>query len=83
MVFRLRKLNDIAKTNVKAIDKTKKHMTEEERKEAMEASTNYYKNADKPGSLASKAAMVAKYNESQKNRGINRYGVQRVYWKNS
>ena len=26
------KVNDIAKTNVKAIDKTKKHMTEEERK---------------------------------------------------
>ena len=41
-------------------------MTEEERKEAMEASTNYYKNADKPGSLASKAAMVAKYNEKSK-----------------
>ena len=60
------KVNDIAKTNVKAIDKTKKHMTEEERKEAMEASTNYYKNADKPGSLASKAAMVAKYNEKSK-----------------
>lgn len=60
------KVNDIAKTNVKAIDKTKKHMTEEERKEAMEVSTNYYKNADKPGSLASKAAMVAKYNEKSK-----------------
>ena len=60
------KVNDIAKTNVKAIDKTKKHMTEEERKEAMEASTNYYKKADKPGSLASKAAMVAKYNEKSK-----------------
>lgn len=59
------KISEIAKTNVKAIDK-KKGMTEEERKAAMEASTNYYKNADKPGSLASKAAMVAKYNERTK-----------------
>ena len=41
-------------------------MTEEEKKAAMEASTNYYKNSDKPGSLASKAAMVAKYNEKSK-----------------
>ena len=41
-------------------------MTEEERKAAMAASTEYYKNADKPGSLASKAAMVAKYNEKTK-----------------
>lgn len=62
------KITDIAKTNVKTIesDKKKKVMTEEERKAAMEASTNYYKNADKPGSLASKAAMVAKYNEKSK-----------------
>lgn len=62
------KITDIAKTNVKTIDsnKSKKVMTEEERKAAMEASTNYYKNSDKPGSLASKAAMVAKYNEKSK-----------------
>lgn len=62
------KITDIAKTNVKTIDsnKNKKSMTEEERKAAMEASTNYYKNSDKPGSLASKAAMVAKYNEKSK-----------------
>lgn len=62
------KITDIAKTNVKTIEsgKTKKAMTEEERKAAMEASTNYYKNADKPGSLASKAAMVARYNEKTK-----------------
>ena len=32
----------------------------------MEASTDYYKNSDKPGSLASKAAMVARYNEKTK-----------------
>lgn len=58
-------INNIAKTNVKSIDNTnkKKGMSEEERKAAMESSTNYYKNSDKPGSLASKAAMVAKYNE--------------------
>ncbi len=62
------KINEIAKTNVKAIDHggNKKNMTEEERQAAVEASTNYYKNSDKPGSLASKAAMVAKYNEKTK-----------------
>ena len=60
------KVKEIAKTNVKAIDHPKKGMTEEERKAAMAASTEYYKNADKPGSLASKAAMVAKYNEKTK-----------------
>lgn len=62
------KITDIARTNVKAIDnsKKKKAMTEEERIAAMEASTNYYKNSDKQGSLASKAAMVAKYNERNK-----------------
>jgi len=62
------KITDIAKTNVKTIEnsKRKKSMTEEERIAAVEASTNYYKNSDKPGSLASKAAMVAKYNEKSK-----------------
>lgn len=62
------KMTDIAKTNVKSLDNNnkKKSMTDEERQAAMEASTNYYKNSDKPGSLASKAAMVAKYNEKSK-----------------
>lgn len=62
------KINDIARTNVKSIENStkKKGKTEEERQAAMEASTNYYKNSDKPGSLASKAAMVAKYNEKSK-----------------
>lgn len=60
------KVTEIAKTNVKAIDHPKKGMTEEERQAAVAASTEYYKNADKPGSLASKAAMVAKYNEKTK-----------------
>lgn len=61
------KISDIAKTNVKAIDNSKKtEKTEEEKHAAIEASTNYYKNVDKPGSLASKAAMVAKYNEKTK-----------------
>jgi len=62
------KITDIAKTNVKTIEnsKNKRTMTEEERMAAVEASTNYYKNSDKPGSLASKAAMVAKYNEKSK-----------------
>ena len=58
----------LAKTNMKSYDSEKKknHMTEEEKKAAMEASTNYYKNADKPGSLASKADMVRKFNEKNK-----------------
>lgn len=62
------KMTDIAKTNVKSLDSGSKNktMTDEERKAAMEASTDYYKNSDKPGSLASKAAMVAKYNEKSK-----------------
>lgn len=61
------KISDIAKTNVKAIDNSKKtEKTEEEKRATIEASTNYYKNVDKPGSLASKAAMVAKYNEKTK-----------------
>ncbi|MDE7318915.1 MAG: YidC/Oxa1 family membrane protein insertase [Lachnospiraceae bacterium] len=62
------KINEIARTNVKAIENTgrQKTMTDEERKAAMEASTNYYKNSEKEGSLASKAAMVAKYNERTK-----------------
>jgi YidC/Oxa1 family membrane protein insertase len=61
-------INNIAKTDTKALDSNgkKNGMTEEEKKAAMEASTNYYKNSDKPGSLASKAAMVAKYNEKSK-----------------
>ena len=58
------RISNIAKTNVKAIENTpKKGTTEEEKRAAMKASTDYYQNADKPGSLASKAAMVAKYNE--------------------
>lgn len=61
------KITDIAKTNVKTIDNSKKKTkTDEQRRAEMEASTNYYKNAEKPGSLASKAAMVAKYNEKTK-----------------
>lgn len=47
-------------------EKKKNHMTEEEKKAAMEIATNYYKNADKPGSLASKADMVRKFNEKSK-----------------
>ena len=62
------KMTDIARTNVRTIENSskKKSMTEEERKAAMEASTDYYKNSDKQGSLASKAAMVARYNEKTK-----------------
>ena len=47
---------------VKAFEEKQK----EEKKAAMEIATNYYKNADKPGSLASKADMVRKFNEKSK-----------------
>ena len=59
---------NIAKANMRTYDSEKKknHMTEEEKKAAMEIATNYYKNADKPGSLASKADMVRKFNEKSK-----------------
>lgn len=62
------KINNIARTNVRTIENSgkKNGMTDEERKAAMEASTNYYKNSEKAGSLASKAAMVTKYNERTK-----------------
>lgn len=58
-------ISSIAKANVKAID-SGRQTTEEEKKAAVKASTDYYANAGKPGSLASKAAMVAKYNEKTK-----------------
>ena len=61
--IRLREKNGLPPQKV---HKTNKQLTDDEPKAAMEASTNYYKNADKPGSLASKAAMVAKYNEKSK-----------------
>lgn len=62
------RITDIAKTNVKSLDSDRKKdaMSQEDRDAAVAASTEYYKNADKPGSLASKAAMVAKYNEKSK-----------------
>ena len=59
-------LVDYYEKMVQARDEMARTMTEEEKKAAVEASTNYYKNADKSGSLASKAAMVAKFNEKTK-----------------
>lgn len=61
------KVSNIAKANLKSIDNNKKQeKTDEERRAAMEASTKYYENSEKKGTLASKAAMVAKYNEKNK-----------------
>ena len=68
-VFRLRRLMRLPEQNVKAIDHPKKGMTEEERKAAMAASTEYYKNADKPGSLASKLRWWQNTTKRQKNKG--------------
>lgn len=61
-------ITNIAKADTRTVDSQSriKKMTEEEKKAAMEAATNYYKNAEKPGSLASKADMVRKFNEKAK-----------------
>lgn len=61
-------ISNIAKADTRTFDSSSKikKMTEEEKKAAMEAATNYYKNAEKPGSLASKADMVRKFNEKSK-----------------
>lgn len=61
-------ITNIAKADTRTVDSQSriKKMTEEEKKAAMEAATNYYKNAEKPGSLASKADMVRKFNEKTK-----------------
>jgi len=58
--------------NIKAVDTTtppdKKKLTEEDKKAQIEKATDYYKNTEaKPGSIASKARMVQKYNEKKKN----------------
>ena len=61
-------ITNIAKADTRTVDSQSriKKMTEEEKKAAMEAATNYYKNAEKPGSLASKPDMVRKFNEKTK-----------------
>ena len=61
-------ITNIAKADTRTVDSHSriKKMTEEEKKAAMEAATNYYKNAENPGSLASKADMVRKFNEKTK-----------------
>ncbi len=63
------RIGEKARTNVRTIDQTgskKQGKTQEEKEAEIKASTEYYKNADNPGSLASKAAMVARYNERTK-----------------
>lgn len=65
------KITDQAKVNVrniKAPETSKKELTEEEKKEQLEKSTEYYnKNTEaKPGSIAAKARMVQQYNEKKK-----------------
>lgn len=60
------KITQQAKMNVRNIEEPKK----EDRQVAVKNSTDYYKNAAnaKPGSLASKANMVAQFNEKNKNK---------------
>lgn len=58
-------LSNTAKANVKNIEPVKKNVTtEEEKKDKVKDSTEYYKNGNaKPGSLAAKANMVKQFNE--------------------
>jgi YidC/Oxa1 family membrane protein insertase len=59
------KITNTAKINTKTIETPKPEVSEEERKQRIEKSTEYYKSNTnaKPGSLAAKAQMVKQYNE--------------------
>jgi len=62
------KIMNTAKQNVKSIEEPKKKIApKEDKAKKVSESTEYYKNTDaKPGSLASKANMVQRYNEKNK-----------------
>ncbi|MCM1252438.1 MAG: YidC/Oxa1 family membrane protein insertase [Clostridium sp.] len=62
------RLNAYANMNTKNVNSakpssTKKHLTQEEKEEAVRKSTEYYNQNAKPGSIAAKANMVKQYNE--------------------
>ena len=62
------RLNAYANMNTKNVNSSKsssvkKHMTQEEKEEAVKKSTEYYNQNAKPGSIAAKANMVKQYNE--------------------
>lgn len=59
------KISNTAKLNTRTIEKEVPEISEEERKQKISKSTEYYKSTTKakPGSLAAKAQMVQQYNE--------------------
>ena len=62
-----REINEMARKNVRSIDEkkgSKNEMSAAEKEEKIKKATEYYKNEAKPGSLASKASMVKKFNEN-------------------
>jgi len=60
------KISDIARSNVKSIDSYKNKRTAAAEETNLEDSTKNNGNIYKPGSIASKAAMVAEFNEKSK-----------------
>lgn len=61
------RLSTAARANAKTVDKPKREINSADRQKAIQNSTDYYKRgSEKPGSLASKARMVEKYNEKNK-----------------
>lgn len=62
------KISSQARANVRNIEGSKKQSSVQDRAKQIQNSTEYYKNHSdaKPGSLASKARMVEKFNEKNK-----------------
>ena len=65
------KLNEVARTNAKAVETKKKVVNADERAKNIKDSTDYYNQKEaKPGSLAAKARMVEQYNaKNDKSKG--------------
>ena len=60
------KLNNVARTSAKSVNK-KPELSAAERAKQIQDSTEFYKNTEaKPGSLAAKARMVEKFDEKNK-----------------
>ena len=58
------KLNNVARSSVKAVSNKKPEQTAADRAKQIQDSTDFYKNTEaKPGSIAAKARMVEKFDE--------------------
>ena len=57
-------MNNYASMNTKKMNSSVSKYTEAEKEEALKKATAYYENNTKPGSIAAKANMVKRYNES-------------------